>query len=48
MDTGVFEKKIDAYIKCEFKKKKYKTDVRKFNCKSGDPVDFNQEFLLPA
>lgn len=39
---------IDAYIKCEFKKRKYKTEVHKYDCKSGKPIEFNQEFLLPA
>jgi hypothetical protein len=34
-------------VKCEFKGKKLKTDVKKFVL-DGPPVNFNQEFLLPA
>jgi hypothetical protein len=39
--------KIDAYIKCDFKGKKYKTKVIT-QVKGGPPVDWNEEFWLPA
>lgn len=48
MDSGIMTKsKIDAYIKCTFKKKKMKTKVIKYT-EGGEPVNWNQEFLLPA
>ena len=39
--------KIDAYMKCEFKKKKFKTQTIT-QVKGGDPVNWNKEFWLPA
>lgn len=49
MDAGMLmsKPKIDAYIRVNFKNKKLKTKVQKFQ-KGGDPVDWNMEFLLPA
>ena len=39
--------KIDAYMYCEFKGKKYKTKVIT-QVKGGPPVNWNEEFWLPA
>ena len=43
----VTEAKIDAYMKLDFKGKKYKTKVIK-QPKGGPPVHWNTEFWLPA
>jgi len=50
MDTAVGfigKDKIDAYMKCEFKGKKHKTETIT-QVKGGDPVNWNKEFWLPA
>jgi hypothetical protein len=48
MDVGYIGKgSIDAYLKLEFKKKKYRTKVITQE-KGGDPVHWNTEFWLPA
>lgn len=50
MDSGIgflSKDKIDAYLKLEFKGKKYKTPVKVYN-KGGEPVHWNKEFWLPA
>jgi len=39
--------KIDAYMKLDFKGKKYKTSTET-QLKGGDPVHWNKEFWLPA
>ena len=47
-DMGFLGKaKIDAYLKTEFKKKKFKTKTVSFS-KGDDPVRWNTEFWLPA
>ena len=44
--------KIDAYMRCDFKKRSYKTKTITQFCDDGNdayvPVDWNQEFWLPA
>ena len=50
MDTGIgflSKDKIDAYMKLDFKGKKYKTQVITQN-KGGPGVNWNKEFWLPA
>jgi Ca2+-dependent lipid-binding protein len=50
MDSGIgflAKEKIDAYMKCDFKGKKYTTEVIKQE-KGGPPVNWNTEFWLPA
>jgi len=50
MDTGIgflSKDKIDAYIKLDFKGKKYKTQPIT-QIKGGDPINWNKEFWLPA
>lgn len=39
--------KIDAYVRLNYKGKKYKTAM-KVQVKGGDPVDWNHEFWVPA
>ena len=50
MDAGikfVSKAKIDAYMKLDFKGKKYKTKTIVME-KDGDPIDWNKEFWLPS
>jgi hypothetical protein len=48
MDVGILSKdKIDAYLKLEFKGKKFKTKPIT-QIKGGEPVHWNTEFWLPA
>ena len=50
MDAGirfVSKAKIDAYMKLEFKGKKYKTQTLVME-KDGDPINWNKEFWLPS
>ena len=50
MDAGikfVSKAKIDAYMKLDFKGKKYKTKTIVME-KDDDPVDWNKEFWLPS
>ena len=50
MDAGmgfVKKAKIDAYIKLEYKKKKYKTKTIVME-KGGPPVNWNHAFWMPA
>ena len=50
MDAGLgflSKDKIDAYMKLDFKKKKYKTSVIT-QIKGGEPIHWNKEFWLPC
>jgi hypothetical protein len=50
MDSGVgpfTKEKIDAYLKLDFKGKKYKTPMHVYQ-KNTEPITWNTEFLLPC
>lgn len=48
MGMGFMRKaKTDAYVLSEYKKKKLKTDVLVLE-ENGDPINWNQEFWIPA
>jgi hypothetical protein len=50
MDSGIgflSKDKIDAYLKLEFKGKKYKTPVKKYFL-NDEPCTWNKEFWLPT
>lgn len=50
MDSGIgpfTKEKIDAYMKLDFKGKKYKTPIIVYQ-KGGEPIHWNTEFWLPC
>jgi len=50
MDSGIgflSKDKIDAYLKLDFKKKKYKTPIKIYE-RGKPPIVWNKEFWLPA